>query len=98
MIIFFTTARVTQYMSMLFNRMGLDVLDIHSRKSQGARTKTSDTFRKAKQGILFSSDVRHNPNPNHNLMPKPKPLCPCAPWPCCAPRALGARGRVMFHL
>jgi ATP-dependent RNA helicase MSS116 len=32
-------------------------MEIHSRKSQAARTKTSDLFRVAKSGILFSSDV-----------------------------------------
>ena len=56
-IVFFTTARVTQYMGMLFNRMEYDVLDIHSRKSQAARTKVSDQFRKGNNMILFSSDV-----------------------------------------
>jgi ATP-dependent RNA helicase MSS116 len=35
----------------------MDVEDIHSRKSQSARTKTSERFAKATQGILFTSDV-----------------------------------------
>lgn len=56
-IVFFTTARVTQLMSMLFNHIGLSVLEIHSRKSQAQRTKTSDEFRAATNVILFSSDV-----------------------------------------
>ena len=58
-IVFFTTARVTGYMSELFNTMGLPcpVLEIHSRKSQSQRTKTSDEFRKPGNKIMFSSDV-----------------------------------------
>ena len=33
------------------------VLEIHSRRSQAQRTKTSDEFRKSKTAIMFSSDV-----------------------------------------
>lgn len=36
-------------------KAGIDVLEIHSRKSQAQRTKTSDQFRSAKNAILFSS-------------------------------------------
>eukprot|EP01047_Picozoa_sp_COSAG01_P057515 COSAG01_NODE_6657_length_3560_cov_5.515458_3_plen_121_part_00 len=32
-------------------------MDIHSRKSQSARTKTSQRFRDARQAVLFTSDV-----------------------------------------
>ena len=32
-------------------------MEIHSRKTQSARTRTSDQFRSCKQGIMFSSDV-----------------------------------------
>ena len=39
-------------------KMGLPgVKEIHSRKSQSQRTKTSDEFRKGTDMILFSSDV-----------------------------------------
>lgn len=31
--------------------------ELHSRMSQSARTKTTDAFRKAKGGVLFTSDV-----------------------------------------
>jgi len=55
--VFFTTARVTQYMSQLFNKVGFKVLEIHSRRSQSQRTKTSEDFRKSKNAIMFSSDV-----------------------------------------
>jgi ATP-dependent RNA helicase MSS116 len=56
-IVFFTTANVTAYMGNLFQALNLDVLQIHSRLSQSARTKTSDNFRLGKDKILFSSDV-----------------------------------------
>ena len=35
----------------------LNVLEIHSRLSQSARTRTSDMFRDGTNMILFSSDV-----------------------------------------
>ena len=44
-IVFFPTARQTAFYAGLFNQAGLEVLEIHSRKNQGARTKTSDLFR-----------------------------------------------------
>jgi hypothetical protein len=56
-IAFFTTARLTQYYAELMNATGIPVMEIHSRKSQAQRTRTSDQFRAATQGILFSSDV-----------------------------------------
>eukprot|EP00698_Gefionella_okellyi_P007048 TRINITY_DN1717_c0_g1_i2.p2 TRINITY_DN1717_c0_g1~~TRINITY_DN1717_c0_g1_i2.p2 ORF type:complete len:554 (-),score=127.43 TRINITY_DN1717_c0_g1_i2:2896-4557(-) len=56
-IVFCTTARLTQYMAELFNAMGIHSLEIHSRKSQGHRTKVSEQFRKATNAVMFSSDV-----------------------------------------
>jgi ATP-dependent RNA helicase MSS116 len=55
--VFFVTARYTQYFAQLFTCSGLNVLDIHSRKSQSQRTATSNQFRTLQSGILFSSDV-----------------------------------------
>ena len=55
--VFLPTARQTGYLASLFNSIGIDVMEIHSRKSQAVRTKTSDQFRSCKQGIMFSSDV-----------------------------------------
>jgi ATP-dependent RNA helicase MSS116 len=40
-IVFFSTARVTGYMAGLFEKLQCPVLEIHSRKSQSARIKTS---------------------------------------------------------
>ena len=56
--VFFPTARQTAYTASLFNTAaGYNVLEIHSRKTQGARTRTSEQFRGAKKGVMFSSDV-----------------------------------------
>ena len=35
--VFFTTARITQIYAELFNKMGCEVLELHSRKSQAYR-------------------------------------------------------------
>lgn len=59
-IVFLPTARETGLFSELFRTMslpGTTILEIHSRKSQAQRTKTSDVFRDAQNSILFSSDV-----------------------------------------
>lgn len=56
-IVFFATARQTEFMAEVFNAAGVSVLEIHSRKSQPYRTRVADTFRKGKNLILFSSDV-----------------------------------------
>jgi ATP-dependent RNA helicase MSS116 len=56
-IVFFTTARMTGFMAQIFGDAGIDVLEIHSRKSQGHRTSTSERFKNGKRMVLFSSDV-----------------------------------------
>jgi len=57
-IVFLPTARATQFMAQLFQAAGFpNVLEMHSRKSQSARTKAADAFRKGKKIIMFSSDV-----------------------------------------
>lgn len=56
-IVFFTTARLTQFFAELFEAMGRSVLEIHSRKSQGQRNKVSSAFRTGKKLIMFTSDV-----------------------------------------
>merc|ERR1711966_297149 len=55
--VFFVAARITQLYAEMFNAAGVDVHEIHSRKSQGHRTKAADTFRSQQKGIVFSSDV-----------------------------------------
>jgi ATP-dependent RNA helicase MSS116 len=55
--VFFVAARVCQIYSEMFNGAGVEVLEIHSRKSQPHRTKAADQFRRCQHGIVFSSDV-----------------------------------------
>jgi superfamily II DNA/RNA helicase len=56
-LVFLTTARATQLYAQLFQAIGFPALEIHSRKSQAARTRTSEEFRKGKRVVLFTSDV-----------------------------------------
>lgn len=56
-IVFFSTARECGHMSELCNFMNIPVLEIHSRKSQGHRTKTAEQFKQSTTAVLFSSDV-----------------------------------------
>ena len=62
-IVFFTTARMTQFYSQIFNLIdpsvlhGSKVFEMHSRKSQSSRTSTSNQFRDCRNAIMFSSDV-----------------------------------------
>jgi ATP-dependent RNA helicase MSS116 len=55
--VFFTTARLTQLFAELMAALGCPVLEIHSRKSQKHRQTTSDKFRDATNVVMFSSDV-----------------------------------------
>ena len=54
---FFPTARATGLASEVFEAMGIKVFEIHSRKSQAARTKAADQFRASKSAVMMSSDV-----------------------------------------
>lgn len=56
-LVFFTTAAYTGFCSELWNKMGVPVLEMHSRKSQGQRTKTASQFRNQSRQVMFSSDV-----------------------------------------
>ena len=56
-ICFFPTARATQLAAELFVALGKPVSEIHSRKSQGHRTKAADQFRDAVSTVMMSSDV-----------------------------------------
>jgi hypothetical protein len=48
---------VTRLVAEILSQLKLNVREIHSRKSQSARTKVSDEFRRSKGLILVSSDV-----------------------------------------
>ncbi|WVZ69656.1 hypothetical protein U9M48_018411 [Paspalum notatum var. saurae] len=56
-IVFCTTAMVTKLVAEVLSQLKLNIREIHSRKSQSARTKVSDEFRRSKGLILVSSDV-----------------------------------------
>jgi ATP-dependent RNA helicase MSS116 len=56
-LVFFTTARVTGFMAELFTAAGLNIVEMHSRKSQSYRTNASEKFRKGENILMFSSDV-----------------------------------------
>jgi len=57
--VFFPTARMVEYFAKFFNTgLGIEVIEIHSKKNQMYRTKASEKFRKAKKNaIMFTSDV-----------------------------------------
>lgn len=54
---FLPTARQAQFSTAVMKEMGLDVLEIHSRRTAGERTHASDTFREHTRQVLLSSDV-----------------------------------------
>jgi len=58
-IVFLPTARAAALFHDVFATMHLPypVWEIHSRMSQSKRTSTTEEFRKAARGVLFSSDV-----------------------------------------
>jgi ATP-dependent RNA helicase MSS116 len=57
--VFLQTAREAGFCAALFREMelGTEVFEIHSKKSQPQRSKTSEQFRLCRSGVLFSSDV-----------------------------------------
>lgn len=67
-VVFFTTARLTGYMASVFANLSfrnprggpdikLNVIEMHSRKSQSYRTSASEKFRVGSGVVMFSSDV-----------------------------------------
>ena len=56
---FCVTAMLTKFYAELFQSLGSPVLEIHSRKSQSARTKAADAFRVGSQ-----VDLLYQPFPN----------------------------------
>lgn len=57
-IVFFPTARMVSFFADFLND-GLDypVIELHSKKSQSSRNTASENFKKAKDAILFTSDL-----------------------------------------
>ncbi|KAI1505296.1 ATP-dependent RNA helicase mss116 [Biscogniauxia marginata] len=62
-IVFFSNTATVEFAYSVFrstslaNRDGLPLFDIHSKLTQGQRTRSADFFRRSKTGILISSDV-----------------------------------------
>ncbi|KAL8684623.1 MAG: hypothetical protein Q9224_006228, partial [Gallowayella concinna] len=57
-IVFGTTAKIVALFAEVFkHQLGLEVLELHSRLSQPARTRTTEHFKTATKGIMFASDV-----------------------------------------
>jgi len=57
-LVFFTTTSQVMYFSNLFQLgLGRPVFSMHSKKTQNARAVTSEAFREAREGVLFTSDV-----------------------------------------
>jgi ATP-dependent RNA helicase MSS116 len=56
-VVFFPTARQTQLFAEAFAALGAPPLEMHSRRSQGQRTRVSDAFRAGSGLVMFSSDV-----------------------------------------
>jgi ATP-dependent RNA helicase MSS116 len=57
-IVFLPTARAAALFHDVFQKVGaFPVWEIHSRLSQSKRTNTTEAFRQAQKGVLFSSDV-----------------------------------------
>lgn len=59
-VVFFPTARLVNFFAEVFNQgnvLAEPVMELHSKKSQSYRNRVSDDFRKAKRGVLFTSDV-----------------------------------------
>jgi superfamily II DNA/RNA helicase len=56
-IVFCTTAMVTEFMYIMLRDLKLNVREIHSRKPQLYRTRISEEFRDSNRLILVTSDV-----------------------------------------
>lgn len=73
LIVFFNTTSQVAFFANLFRKNGgtHNVLELHSKKNQEARSKTSEKFRRVHNGILFTSDVSARgvdyPNVTHVL-------------------------------
>jgi len=57
-VVFLPTARMVSFFAAFFNE-GFEspIIDLHSKKSQSSRNTASDNFRRAKNAILFTSDL-----------------------------------------
>jgi ATP-dependent RNA helicase MSS116 len=57
-VVFFPATKIVRFFADFFNvGLKIPVLELHSRMSQSSRNRASSTFRGAKRGVLFTSDV-----------------------------------------
>lgn len=57
-VVFFPATKLVTFFGDIFEvGLSLPVLELHSKMSQSARQRASDTFRKSRKGILLTSDV-----------------------------------------
>lgn len=69
MVFFFPTTKLVRYMaSYCTDVLRVPVLEIHSRMSQGSRSRISATFRTCREGILLTSDVTARGKPLRSLL------------------------------
>jgi ATP-dependent RNA helicase MSS116 len=57
LVFFPTTSQVTYFSNLFHLALGRRVLSLHSKRSQMARTVTSELYREARQAVLLTSDV-----------------------------------------
>lgn len=56
--VFFPTAKMVAFFSDIMREVvGIDVMELHSKKTQSTRNRVSGQFRDADTGLLFTSDV-----------------------------------------
>ena len=57
-VVFFPTAKMVAFFSDIMREVvGIDVMELHSKKTQSMRNRVSGQFRDADTGLLFTSDV-----------------------------------------
>ena len=57
-VVFFPTAKMVAFFSDIMREVvGIDVMELHSKKTQSTRNRVSGQFRDADTGLLFTSDV-----------------------------------------
>ena len=57
-IVFFPTARMVSFFAdFLSDGLDTPIIELHSKKSQSSRNTSSDSFRRAKNAVLFTSDL-----------------------------------------
>ena len=72
-VVFCPTANQAQFVSELFEEMGIANSALHSRKSQAYRSRVSLEFRDAREAVPTSTSSNPNPNSSPHSQPQPYP-------------------------